>query len=151
MRKFEIVSDKFLQYGVKDIKLPFRATKYSAGYDLFSPIDTVIQPNQIQLIWTNVKAQFNQDEVLMLFVTSKIGKNGVMMANGTGIIESDYYSNEGNDGNLGLLLYNFGSSDYVIKKGDKIGQGVFTKFLTIDNEEKISNIRVGGFGSTLKK
>lgn len=151
MRKFEIVSDKFLQYGVKDIKLPFRATKYSAGYDLFSPIDTVIQPNQIQLIWTNVKAQFNQDEVLMLFVTSKIGKNGVMMANGTGIIESDYYSNEGNDGNLGLLLYNFGSADYVIKKGDKIGQGVFTKFLTIDNEEKISNIRVGGFGSTLKK
>lgn len=150
MRKFEVVSDEFLQYGEKDIKIPFRATKHSAGYDFFSPIDAVIAPKEIKLIWTNVKAQFNTDEVLMLFVTSKIGKNGVMIANGTGIIESDYYSNKGNDGNLGFLLYNFGSSDYVIKKGDKIGQGVFTKFLVVDDEEEIQNIRVGGFGSTVK-
>ena len=87
MRKFEIVADKFLQYGEKEVKFPYRATKNSAGYDFFSPIDIVIPPTKIQLIWTNIKAQFNQDEVLMLFVTSKIGKNGVMMANGTGIIE----------------------------------------------------------------
>lgn len=98
MRKFEIVSNDFLQYGVKDIKMPFRATKNSAGYDFFSPIDTIIPPNKIQLIWTNVKADFNPEEVLMLFVTSKIGKNGVMIANGTGIIDADYYSNKNNDG-----------------------------------------------------
>lgn len=150
MRKFEIVSDKFLQYGEKEVKFPFRATKNSAGYDFFSPIDTIIAPSKTQLIWTNIKAEFNPNEVLMLHVTSKIGKNGVMMGNGTGIIDSDYYSNANNDGNLGFLLYNYGTNDYIIKKGDKIGQGVFVNFLTIDNEEKVENIRVGGFGSTLK-
>jgi dUTP pyrophosphatase len=150
MRKFEIVSENFLQYGVKEVKFPFRATKNSAGYDFFSPIDIVIPPNKIQLIWTNIKAEFNSDEVLMLFVTSKIGKNGVMMANGTGIIDADYYSNKNNDGNIGFLLYNFGTSDYKINKGDKIGQGIFMKFLTIDNEEEIHETRIGGFGSTIK-
>jgi len=150
MRKFETVSDKFLQYGEKEVKFPYRATKNSAGYDFFSPIDIVIPPTKIQLIWTNIKAQFNQDEVLMLFVTSKIGKNGVMMANGTGIIDSDYYSNQNNDGNIGFMLYNFGSSDYVIKKGDKIGQGIFMKYLSVDDEKEITEKRVGGFGSTTK-
>lgn len=150
MRKFEIVSEKFLQYGEKEVKFPFRATKNSAGYDFFSPIDIIVHPNKIQLIWTNVKAQFNPNEVLMLFVTSKMGKNGIMLANGTGIIDSDYYSNKNNDGNLGFMLYNFGDNDYIIKKGDKIGQGVFTNFLTVDCEQEIKNVRIGGFGSTLK-
>lgn len=150
MRKFEVVKDEFIQYGVKDIKMPFRATEHSAGYDLFSPIDVIIPPHKIQLIWTNIKAIFEQDEMLMLLVTSKMGKNYIMLANSVGIVESDYYSNENNDGNLGLMLYNSGDNDYVIKKGDKIGQGIFTKFLIIDNEEKKGGKRTGGFGSTLK-
>lgn len=151
MRKFEIVSEKHLMYGENEVKFPFRATKNSAGYDFFSPIETVIEPNKTQLIWTNVKAQLNPNEVLMLFVTSKMGKNGLMLANGTGIIDSDYYSNQSNDGNLGFLLYNFGSSAYVIKKGDKIGQGVITNFLTVSDEKEVNETRVGGFGSTAKQ
>ena len=71
-----------------------------------------------------------------------------MIANGTGIIECDYYGNESNDGNLGFRLINLGKEDYVIKKGDKIGQGVFTYFLTVDNEQEITTKRTGGFGST---
>ncbi len=151
MRKFEIVSEKYLMYGQNEVKFPFRATKNSAGYDFFSPIETIIEPNKTQLIWTNIKAQLNPNEVLMLFVTSKMGKNGLMLANGTGIIDSDYYSNQSNDGNLGFLLYNFGDNPYVIKKGDKIGQGVITNFLKIDDEKEVSETRVGGFGSTTKK
>lgn len=148
MRKFEIVKDDAIQYGEKDIKIPYRATKNSCGYDMFSPIDITIKPNESEFIWTNIKAQFNPGEVLMLFVTSKMGKKHIMIANGTGIIECDYYGNEENDGNLGFRLINLGKEDYVIKKGDKIGQGVFTYFLTVDNEEEITNVRKGGFGST---
>ena len=128
----------------------YRATKHSAGYDIFSPIDCVIEPNEMQMIWTNVKAQFEPDEVLFLCVTSGMGKRGIMVANTLGIIDCDYYSNPGNDGNLGFRLYNFSKEPYVIKAGDKIGQGVFMKFLTIDDEEEITNERVGGFGSTVK-
>lgn len=153
MRRFEVVDEKFLEYGSKkeDIILPKRATKYSAGYDFHSPTDIVIEPNKSALVWTNVKATFNENEVLLLFVRSKMGKSHIQLANGTGVIESDYYSNPSNDGNLGFRLINLGSEPYVIKKGDKIGQGVFTYFLTVDNEELIENTRTGGFGSTDKK
>ena len=151
MRRFEIVKDDFRKNLTKQIKMPVRATKHSAGYDFYSPVDVIIEPNQMQMIWTDVKSCFNTDEVLLLCVTSGMGKNGIMLANTLGVIDCDYYSNEGNDGNLGFRLYNFSNIPYVIKAGDKIGQGMFTKFLTVDNEEEIINVRVGGFGSTVKK
>ena len=151
MRKFEKVNEANMQYGQTEVKMPYRATKHSAGYDIFSPIDCVIEPNQMQMIWTNVKAQFEPDEVLLLCVTSGMGKHGIMVANTLGIIDCDYYSNPGNDGNLGFRLYNFSNEPYTIKAGDKIGQGVFMKFLTVDDEEEITNERVGGYGSTVKK
>jgi len=92
----------------------------------------------------------NDDEYLMLCVTSGMGKKGIKLANGVGIVDADYYSNAKNDGNLGFLLQNLSSTDYVIKTGDKIGQGIFMKYLVVDNEAEISNERVGGFGSTVK-
>ena len=148
MRGFERVKDEFIQYGEKDIKLPVRATKNACGYDFYSPIDITIKPMQSELIWTNIKAYFNENEVLFLFVTSKMGKRHVMIANGTGVIECDYYGNASNDGNLGFRLLNLGDTDYEIHKGDKIGQGVFTYFLKADNEEEVTTVRTGGFGST---
>lgn len=151
MRKFELVADKARKHADKTIKMPVRATKHSAGYDMYSPVDVTIEPNTMQMIWTDVKAQFEQDEVLFLCVTSGMGKYGIMLANTIGVIDSDYYNNEGNDGNLGFRLYNFSDKPYQIKAGDKIGQGIFTKFLTVDNEQEITTTRVGGYGSTVKK
>ena len=148
MRGFEVVRDDCIQYGEKNLKMPIRATKNACGYDFYSPVDLVIKPMESEIIWTNIKAYFNPNECLMLFVTSKMGKRHIMIANGTGIIECDYYGNESNDGNLGFRLINLGKEDYVIKKGDKIGQGVFTYFLTVDNEQEITTKRTGGFGST---
>ena len=151
MRKFEVVKKEFMQYGVEPLKMPKRATKTSAGYDIYSPIDKVIMPQTMEMIWTNIKACFEADEVLLLCVTSGMGKHGIMVANTLGIIDSDYYGNISNDGNLGFRLYNFSNEPYVIKAGDKIGQGVFMKYLTVDDEPEITETRVGGFGSTVKK
>jgi dUTP pyrophosphatase len=151
MRKFERVKDEFLKYKVADIKLPVRATKNSAGYDFYSPIDLEIAPHTAEMVWTNVKACFNGDEVLMLAVTSGMGKNGIMLSNNVGIIDADYYSNVSNDGNVGFRLYNFLDKMYQIKAGDKIGQGLFFKYLTVDDEKEITTARIGGFGSTVKK
>ena len=151
MRKFEIVREDALQYGVVPQKMPIRATKNSAGYDIYSPIDIIIMPGTMEMIWTNIKALFQEDEVLLLCVTSGMGKHGIMVANTIGVIDSDYYGNISNDGNLGFRLYNFGKDPYVIKVGDKIGQGIFMKYLTVDDEKEISSTRVGGFGSTVKK
>lgn len=151
MRKFEIVKQEQIKYENSNITLPNRATKNSAGYDFYSPIDLTIEPHMSEIIWTNVKACFNCDEVLILAVTSGMGKNGIMLANNIGIIDADYYSNISNDGNIGFRLHNFSENKYNIHVGDKIGQGLFMKYLTIDNENIIEKTRVGGFGSTVKK
>lgn len=151
MRKFEVVNEKFIKYNNKEITLPVRATKHSVCYDFYSPIDYVLKPNETKLIFTNVKATFGKDEGLFLASTSGLGKKGIILANGIGIIESDYYGNESNDGNLGFLLHNLSEEDYVISVGDKIGQGYFMKFLTVDDELEITTERTGGFGSTNKK
>jgi len=151
MRRFEIVRDEFIKYDNKDIKMPVRATKYSVCYDFYSPIDYTIMPGETKLIFTNVKATFEHDEGLFLASTSGLGKRGIILANGIGIIESDYYNNESNDGNLGFMLHNLSEEPYQIAVGDKIGQGYFMKFLTVDDEAEITNVRKGGFGSTVKK
>lgn len=151
MRKFEYVAESKREYGGALPDMPKRATKHSAGYDFYSPIDMQIEAQGTAMIWTNIKAAFNEDEVLLLCVTSGMGKRGIMLSNNIGVIDSDYYNNLNNDGNIGFRLYNFMDKPYVIHKGDKIGQGIFTKFLTIDNEQKIDNVRQGGFGSTDKK
>ena len=153
MRKFAVVKDEFLKYDVKgeDIKLPVRATRTSVAYDCYSPIDEVINPGETKLIFTNVKAYFNDDEGLFLATTSGMGKKGIVLAQGIGVIESDYADNVSNDGNLGFMLYNHGTTAYEVKAGDKIGQAWFQKFLTVDDEVPPTAVRTGGFGSTVKK
>ena len=75
-------------------------------------------------------------------------KYNVRLVNQVGVIDKDYYNNESNEGHLWIKLHNQGEKDYIVKKGDAICQGIFTKFLTVSDEEEIDKSRVGGFGST---
>ena len=150
MRKFAPVKDEFKKYNKDEVKMPVRATKHSVCYDCYSPIDETVNPGETKLIFTNIKATFEHDEGLFLASTSGLGKRGIILANGIGIIESDYYNNESNDGNLGFMLHNLSEEEYQINVGDKIGQGYFMKFLTVDDEAEITTVRKGGFGSTVK-
>ena len=63
------------------------------------------------------------------------------------MVDSDYYNNPSNEGEIGFLFYNIFPYNVTIKKGDKLGQGVFQKFLLADND-LTDGERVGGFGST---
>lgn len=145
-RFFEVVKDEFRKHE-GEIKLPTRASEHSAGYDFYSPVDVVIYPNESKLIFTDVKAHMYYDNALLLFVRSSMGKHPVVIANGTGIIDSDYYGNSDNDGNIGFRLLNLGEEPYRIKIGDRIGQGVFVKYGTTQNDETATK-REGGFGSS---
>ncbi|MDC7243177.1 MAG: hypothetical protein PQJ44_04400, partial [Sphaerochaetaceae bacterium] len=64
-----------------------------------------------------------------------------------GIIDSDYYNNPDNEGEIMLILYNFGKEPVAINKGERIAQGIFMKYFTVDENETTIK-RLGGFGST---
>lgn len=146
--KKDVVDDKELY---TSFSLPKRSTKYSAGYDFFSLIDYVLKPDEKITIPLGVKVMMNKDEMLMLVNKSGLGfKYNIRLCNQIGIIESDYYNNIDNEGHMFVKIQNEGENDFIIEKGMKIVQGIFTKFLTVDNEEDIEAERQGGLGSTGK-
>lgn len=138
----------------KNINLPERKTKFSAGYDIEAAEDIVI-PKFVPgmkptLVKTGIKAYMMDDEVLYLYNrSSNPGKKGLILANSVGVIDKDYYGNPDNDGHIMFAFFNIKDEDIEIKKGDAIGQGVFAKYLTVDNDNS-EGIRQGGFGSTSK-
>lgn len=153
MRKFELVKKEFIKYGVdpSTLKKPYRATKYSVGYDCFTPVDVTIAPHTTELVFINFKAYFGTDEGMFTAITSGLSRKGINLANGVGIIESDYADNPSNDGNIGFLLHNNNDDPFSFKAGEKIGQIFFLKYLTVDDEVEPETIRTGGFGSTKAK
>lgn len=138
----------------KDIHLPVRKTKYSAGYDFEAAEDIVIPSfkkgmNPV-LIPTGIKAYMDDDEVLYIYNrSSNPKKKGLILANSVGVIDKDYYSNPDNDGHIMFAFFNIKDEDVTIKKGDAIGQGIFSKYLITDTD-MADGERTGGFGSTDK-
>ena len=138
----------------KNINLPVRKTKYSAGYDIEAAEDIVVPSFKKgvnpTLIKTGLKAYMQDDEVLMLYNrSSNPKKKGLILANSVGVIDKDYYGNVDNDGHIMFAFYNIKDEDIVIKKGEAIGQGVFQKYL-VTEDDNAEGERVGGFGSTSK-
>lgn len=159
MRKFERISFEQFKKDVSNskelydsIELPKRSTMNSAGYDFRSIDEVVLKSKCSCIIKTGVKACMNNDEVLYIYVRSSLGfKYDIGLSNNVGVIDSDYYNNPGNEGHIQIKLINHGNTDFEIHRGDRIAQGVFMKYLTVDDEEEIKNKRKGGSGSTNKE
>lgn len=150
LRGFEPVEQQFRKDG-KGYVIPVRADRRSAGYDVSTPITVIIPPKGKVLIWSNIKAYMQEDEVLELYVRSSIGiKKGIVLSNTVGIIDSSYYSNPDNDGNLGLALYNISDKEVILEAGERVCQGIFKKYLVADNDVTLNQDRTGGIGSTGK-
>lgn len=159
-RGFELVS----RHQGDQSLLPKRATKYSAGYDFVCAHDTMVPSlwRQAQgedessvlktaFVPTGVKAYMPENEYLLLANrSSNPKKNGLAIPNGVGIIDADYYGNDKNEGEIFVQMINYGREDYLIKKGDRIAQGIFTPYYTVDEEGQKFAKRTGGFGSSGK-
>lgn len=150
MRGFEIAKG----WEDKSINLPIRKTKYAAGYDFEAAEDTIVPAfkNGVlpTFVHTGIKAYMQDDEMLCLYNrSSNPKKKGLILANSVGIIDKDYYGNIDNDGEIIFTFFNFKDEDILIKKGDAIGQGIFEKYLLVD-DDIAGDIRVGGIGSTDK-
>lgn len=136
---------------VEDEKLwPTRAHNTDAGADLRSTEDHWIRPNTMILVDTGVSVKIPQGFVGLVFSRSSQGKEGIQIANGTGIIDSDYR------GNILVLLKNTGDSTYYITAKDtRIAQLVIVPIVLptfvehLESEVWDDTVRgVGGFGST---
>ena len=144
-RGFEIIST----YKNKNINLPSRKTAKSAGYDLEAGTDVLIEAGKTAIIPTGLKAYMLDDEYLGIHIRSSLAfKKHLNLINAQGIIDSDYYNNPDNEGHIMIGIINFGTEDVQIKKGMRIAQAIFYKFLTVDDEILDDTIRQGGFGST---
>ena len=149
LRGFEVAKG----YEDKDINLPVRKTKNSAGYDVQAAEDITIPKYypgiKPTLIPTGLKAYCQPDECYFLLNRSSGPKKGFLMANSVGLIDSDYYRNVDNDGHFYFAYFNCSDHDIEVKKGDVIGQVVFLNYLVVDNDNAEGE-RTGGFGSTDK-
>lgn len=146
MRNFEIV-DKYKEYNVK---IPKRASEHSAGYD-FSVIENyLIKPGEIVLVKTGIRVEMPTYEVLLMYPRSSLAINkGLMMSNGVGVIDADYYNTE-NDGHIKIPLYNFTNKIVEVKKGERVAQGIFTTYNKTRDDNGNNTVRLGGFGSSGK-
>ena len=144
-RGFEVVKENMRKTD-GEITLPTRGTSKSMAYDFYSNANYKVYPNKVAKIWTDVKVYMQPNEGLILNVRSSMGGK-FMLANSQGWIDSDYFSNESNDGNIGVFLLNISDEIQEIKKGDRIAQGMFINYLVADNGN-VNNKRKGGFGST---
>jgi len=120
-----------IPYPMKELKRITKATK--------------LQPT---LVPTGIKCQLNEGYYLEISVRSSTPLNNwIVLANGVGIIDGDYYNNPDNEGEIFFQVINLSPVDIIIEAGDKIGQGIIKKYeKTVDDEA--SGERTGGFGST---
>ncbi len=145
-RGFEVVS----AYAGRGVELPRRRTGQSAGYDIAAAEAVTIPPRQMALVPTGLKAYMGADEYLGLHVRSGFAiRHLVSCVNDEGIIDADYYGNEENEGHIFVPLINHSEVPVVIGRGERVAQGIFYRYLTVDGDVPGEGAaRRGGFGST---
>ena len=126
---------------------------WSVGEEEFVTLEQMAEFTKITkyrptLVSTGMKCKLDPGTFLQLSVRSSSPlKYWLMLANGVGIIDADYYNNESNEGEIFLQMVNFSPFNIMIKKGEAIGQGIIKPYLTTDNDNH-GGKRNGGFGST---
>ena len=144
-------SSQLLQVTIKRIdtslSLPTYATAGSVGFDLLCREDTEIAPRTLGLIPSNVIVRTPPGYMLLLTMRSSTPRRkGLLIPNGVGVIDQDYCG-EGDE--LMVLVYNFREEAVMVKRGERIAQGIFVPIMRVAwNEVDDMGKGRGGFGST---
>jgi dUTP pyrophosphatase len=100
------------------------------------------------LVPTGIKCRLDPGTYLELSVRSSCPlKYWLIMANGVGIIDQDYYNNSDNEGHIFFQIINLSPLPILLKKGDCIGQGIIKPYYKVE-DDITDKTREGGFGST---
>ena len=131
------------------IPLPYYATAGAAALDLHACVDgdTVLNPHARVMIPTGIAAAIPEGYVGIMAVRSSMGaKHGISLANGIGVIDSDYR------GQIHVTLLNTTDAPYTVQCGDRIAQLMIVPVLhpeiRVVDELPSTERGEGGFGST---
>lgn len=150
MRKIDLLI-KRISESYSDVPLPKYATEGSSGMDVRAAIEKqiVLPSGKVALVATNLSIEIPIGYEIQVRPRSGLAaKNGIGVLNSPGTIDSDYR------GEVKIILFNFGSEDFVINSGDRIAQLVIAeviqaKIIESDNLND-SERGEGGFGHTGK-
>lgn len=129
------------------VALPKYESSGAAGFDLAASVDMTIEPGQVTLVPTGLVIAVPTGHVLGIFARSSTPlKRGLMVANGVGLVDSDYC---GPRDEIKIEVYNFTQRPVAVAKGDRLAQGVIMPFVRADWQETDATAPSrGGFGST---
>ena len=133
----------------KEINLPKRSTRFSAGHDICTPFDVKLCPGEKLMIPTGIRCEMSEEYVMLIFPRSSLGiKKGMTISNTVPVVDADYFFAD-NEGHIFISIKNNGNEVLELRSGEKIVQAVFVPFGVAD-EEEITTERTGGIGSTGK-
>jgi dUTP pyrophosphatase len=129
-------------------RLPQYETSGAAGFDLAAVADVTVDPGRVALVPTGLVIKVPEGMFLGIFARSSTPvKRGLMVANGVGVIDSDYC---GATDEVKVAVMNFTDAPVTVKAGDRIAQGIFlaaprVEWMETADAEEASR---GGFGSS---
>lgn len=129
-------------------ELPRYATAGAAGFDLAASEDTTVLPGRTALVPTGLVVEVPAGMFLGVFARSSTPlKRGLMVANGVGVVDSDYC---GATDEVKIAVVNFTEEAVTVKAGDRIAQGILLPVTRVEWEEvaAVEKDARGGFGST---
>ena len=143
LREEDVIKDAY-----DTLALPVRSDDGSAGHDMYSPLDFVLDPGDEIKIPTGIKVQMLEGWYLMCVPRSGMGfKYYVRNANTIGVIDASYYNNKDNEGHCYIKIRNEGMKRMEVHKGDRFCQAIF-HIHGITEDDNASGERSGGIGST---
>jgi dUTP pyrophosphatase len=138
-----------LSPATSDIPLPAYATEGAAGMDVRAAVEgeMAVHARQTVLIPTGFAIAVPPGFEAQIRPRSGLAiKHQIGIMNSPGTIDADYR------GEVRIILTNFGDTDFVIKRGDRIAQMVIAPFARAEWEEREALDETdrgsGGFGHT---
>ena len=138
-----------------DARIPTYGSDGAACVDFYAycpAVRTYLHANTPVTFNTGIAIEIPEGWALLIYSRSSHGfKSDTRLSNCVGVIDSDYYNNPNNEGEIFVQVLNYGVRPLKIKKGERIAQGIFIKYLKTDDDQPIKSQRLSGFGSTGKK
>jgi dUTP pyrophosphatase len=130
------------------VALPSYQTAGAAGFDLAARVDMTVAAGEVALVPTGLVIEVPAGHLLGVFARSSTPlKRGLMVANGVGVVDSDYC---GPNDEIKIEVFNFTTSVVSIHRGDRLAQGVILPFARAEWDEHDTPAQPtrGGFGAT---